>query len=90
MPFQSLISEPALRLADRAAEGGNAQARGLVTYFVGQGVGLVESVTSARSVVQSFMEDFADAVNVLNGPPRDCRRPFGLSYATIGTSCIMA
>jgi NAD(P)H-dependent flavin oxidoreductase YrpB (nitropropane dioxygenase family) len=66
MPFQSLISEPALRLADKAAEGGNADARSLVTYFVGQGVGLVEDVTSARSVVQSFMEDFADAVGTLN------------------------
>jgi NAD(P)H-dependent flavin oxidoreductase YrpB (nitropropane dioxygenase family) len=66
MPMQSLISEPALRLADKAAEGGNAQARALVTYFVGQGVGLVDDVTSARSVVQSFMEEYADAVETLN------------------------
>lgn len=67
MPMQSLISEPALRLADKAAAGGNAQARELVTYFVGQGVGLLESVTSARAVVQSFMEEYADAVETLNG-----------------------
>ena len=67
MPFQSLISEPALRRADKAAAGGNSEARALVTYFVGQGVGLVESVTSARSVVQSFMEDFAVGVDNLNG-----------------------
>ncbi len=67
MPMQSLISEPALRLADKAAAGGNAEARQLVTYFVGQGVGLVENVTSARSVVQSFIEDYADAVETLNG-----------------------
>ncbi|MFM9852112.1 MAG: nitronate monooxygenase [Sphingomonadaceae bacterium] len=67
MPMQSLISEPALRLADKAAAGGNAEARALVTYFVGQGVGLVDSVTSARSVVQSFIEDYADAVETLNG-----------------------
>jgi NAD(P)H-dependent flavin oxidoreductase YrpB (nitropropane dioxygenase family) len=66
MPMQSLISEPALRRADKAAEGGNAQARALVTYFVGQGVGLVDDVTSARSVVQSFMEEYADAVDTLN------------------------
>ncbi len=67
MPMQSLISEPALRMADKAAAGGNAEARHLVTYFVGQGVGLVENVTSARSVVQSFTQDYADAVDVLNG-----------------------
>ena len=66
MPFQSLISEPALRRADKVAAGGNAQARELVTYFVGQGVGLVEEVTSARAVVQSFMEDYVDAVDALN------------------------
>jgi NAD(P)H-dependent flavin oxidoreductase YrpB (nitropropane dioxygenase family) len=67
MPMQSLISEPALRLADKAAAGGNAEARALVTYFVGQGVGLVDNVTSARSVVQSFIEDYADAVDTLTG-----------------------
>ena len=67
MPFQSLISEPALRRADKAAAGGNAAARELVTYFVGQGVGLVDSVTSARAVVQSFMEEYVEAVETLNG-----------------------
>ena len=66
MPMQSLISEPALRLADKAAAGGNVEARQLVTYFVGQGVGLVDHVTSALSVVQSFIEDYANAVETLN------------------------
>jgi NAD(P)H-dependent flavin oxidoreductase YrpB (nitropropane dioxygenase family) len=67
MPMQSLISEPALRHVEKAAAGGNAEARKLVTYFVGQGVGLVDDVTSARSVVQSFIEDYAEAVETLNG-----------------------
>jgi NAD(P)H-dependent flavin oxidoreductase YrpB (nitropropane dioxygenase family) len=67
MPMQSLISEPAIRYATKSAEVGNTKAQELVTYFVGQGVGLVESVTSARSVVQSFMEDYAEAVTRLNG-----------------------
>jgi NAD(P)H-dependent flavin oxidoreductase YrpB (nitropropane dioxygenase family) len=62
MPFQSLISEPALRAAHRAAENGNQKARELVTYFVGQGVGLVDSVKSSRTVVQEFMEEFAEAL----------------------------
>jgi hypothetical protein len=62
MPLQSLISEPALHAAQRAAERGNAKARELVTYFVGQGVGLVDSVKSSRVVVREFMEEFAEAL----------------------------
>lgn len=67
MPMQSLIAEPAIRRATQSAEGGNAAARPLVTYFVGQGVGLVDQVSSARSVVQDFVTDYADAVEWLNG-----------------------
>ncbi|MGE0681004.1 MAG: nitronate monooxygenase [Candidatus Binatia bacterium] len=62
MPLQSLISEPALAAAQRAAENGNQQARELVSYFVGQGVGLVDSVKSSRTVVREFMEEFAEAL----------------------------
>jgi NAD(P)H-dependent flavin oxidoreductase YrpB (nitropropane dioxygenase family) len=62
MPFQSLISEPALAAAERAAERGNAKARDLVNYFVGQGVGLVDGVKSTRDVVREFMEEFAEAI----------------------------
>lgn len=66
MPMQSLIAEPAIHRATKAAEGGNAKARELVTYFVGQGVGLVSNITSVRSVVQDFMQDYATAVEALN------------------------
>jgi len=62
MPLQSLISEPALHAAQRAAERGNKKARELVSYFVGQGVGLVDSVKSSRVVVREFMEEFAEAL----------------------------
>ncbi|HSD11490.1 MAG TPA: nitronate monooxygenase family protein [Candidatus Binatia bacterium] len=62
MPFQSMLSEPALIAAERAAERGNAKARDLVNYFVGQGVGLIDSVKSSRDVVREFMEEFAGAV----------------------------
>lgn len=62
MPLQSLISEPALAAAQRAAENGNEKARELVSYFVGQGVGLVDSVKSSRTVVREFMEEFAEAL----------------------------
>jgi NAD(P)H-dependent flavin oxidoreductase YrpB (nitropropane dioxygenase family) len=66
MPMQSLIAEPAIYRATKAAEGGNEKAKELVTYFVGQGVGMVENIVSARSVVQDFMTDYADAVETLN------------------------
>ena len=62
MPLQGIISEPAMQRVHRAAEGGNAEARALVSYFVGQGVGLVDSIPSARQVVASFMEEFAEAL----------------------------
>ncbi|GGE00601.1 monooxygenase [Polymorphobacter glacialis] len=65
MPLMSLISEPAIRRIEKSAEGGNAAARPLVTYFVGQGVGLVEGVKSARQVVQEFKEEFADALGTV-------------------------
>ncbi|WP_439816447.1 NAD(P)H-dependent flavin oxidoreductase [Zavarzinia sp. CC-PAN008] len=63
MPLQTLISEPALHRVDKSAAGGNAQARELVTYFVGQGVGLVDDVLSARQVVQDFKQEFAEAIS---------------------------
>jgi NAD(P)H-dependent flavin oxidoreductase YrpB (nitropropane dioxygenase family) len=66
MPYQTLLSEPALRLALRAAERGNKKARELVTYWVGQCVGLTDSVKSTRAVVTEFMEDFATAVDEMN------------------------
>jgi NAD(P)H-dependent flavin oxidoreductase YrpB (nitropropane dioxygenase family) len=66
MPMQSLISEPALRQVDRAAAAGNAKAREMVTYFVGQGVGLVDGVKSAGQVVQEFKAEFLEAVERLD------------------------
>jgi NAD(P)H-dependent flavin oxidoreductase YrpB (nitropropane dioxygenase family) len=62
MPLMTLVSEPALASVEKAAAGGNAKARELVTYFVGQGVGLVDSVRSAGQVVQDFKMEFAEAL----------------------------
>ncbi|QKS01294.1 nitronate monooxygenase [Sphingomonas sp. CL5.1] len=67
MPFQSLISEPAIRAATRAAETGDAAAREMVTYFVGQGVGLVDQVRGAGQVVQDFKLEFAEALERMTG-----------------------
>jgi NAD(P)H-dependent flavin oxidoreductase YrpB (nitropropane dioxygenase family) len=66
MPLQSIISRDAFASIDRAAATGNARARDLVSYFVGQGVGLIDSVKSAGAVVQEFKEDFAEAVEHMN------------------------
>lgn len=65
MPLMGMVSEPAFARIERAAAAGNQQARGLVSYFVGQGVGLVEQERSARAVVQDFREEFAAAVSSL-------------------------
>jgi NAD(P)H-dependent flavin oxidoreductase YrpB (nitropropane dioxygenase family) len=62
MPYQIFLSDPSLRRADLEANRGNAQARELATYFVGQAVGLLDEVKTCRTVVREFMEDFADAV----------------------------
>jgi len=66
MPLQSIISRDAFDSIDHAAAAGNAQARDLVSYFVGQGVGLIDSVKSAGAVVQEFKQDFAEAVEHLD------------------------
>lgn len=71
MPFQTMLSEPALAAAQRAAERGNPKARELVTYFVGQGVGLVDSIKSSRTVVQEFMEEFAEALDDMQAMTQD-------------------
>jgi NAD(P)H-dependent flavin oxidoreductase YrpB (nitropropane dioxygenase family) len=66
MPLQSIISRNAFQAIDRSAAAGNSKARDLVNYFVGQGVGLIDGVKSATSVVQEFKQDFAEAVERMN------------------------
>jgi len=66
MPLQSIVSREAFQSIDRAAAAGNRGARDLVSYFVGQGVGLIDSVKSAGAVVQEFKQDFAEAVEHMN------------------------
>lgn len=61
MPLQTFISEPPLRLIDKLSQGGHAGAQDLATYWVGQGVGLMNEPISAGAVVQQFKEDFLRA-----------------------------
>lgn len=65
MPLMGMVSEPAFARIEREAAAGNASAQELVTYFVGQGVGLVEQVRSSKQVVQDFREEFLEAVGGL-------------------------
>jgi len=65
MPLMGLISEPAFRSIMRESEKGNPQARALNSYFVGQGVGLINEIRGAGSVVQQFKEEFAAALEAL-------------------------
>ena len=71
MPLMSMVCEPAFKRIDKAAEAGNPKARELVSYWVGQGVGLVDSVKSAGAVVQEFREEFADALTDMLGLVED-------------------
>ncbi|MCZ8326268.1 MAG: nitronate monooxygenase [Sphingomonadaceae bacterium] len=67
MPLMGMVSEPAFQRIEKSVVNGNEAARDLVSYFVGQGVGLVDQVRSARGVVQDFREEFIEAVGELNG-----------------------
>ena len=66
MPLQSLVSTEAFRAIDKAAAAGNQRARELVSYFVGQGVGMIDGVKSAGAVVQEFKTEFIEAVEHMN------------------------
>jgi hypothetical protein len=51
----------------KLANGGHQGAAKLASYFVGQGVGLMKSSQSTRSVVEDFMRDYIEAVERLSG-----------------------
>lgn len=61
MPLQFMLTDPVMRKVNKLAEGGHQGAKKLAGYFVGQGVGMMNVSTSARTVVYEFMEDFLNA-----------------------------
>jgi NAD(P)H-dependent flavin oxidoreductase YrpB (nitropropane dioxygenase family) len=71
LPLQSLLAEPVLRRMDTLADSGDAGAQALATYWVGQGVGLMNAVKPAREVVLDFIDDYLDAVERLGGSVRE-------------------
>ena len=54
LPLQPMVAEPALAKVNKLAEGGHEGAKELSTYWVGQGVGLMNQTISASDVVQEF------------------------------------
>ncbi len=71
LPLQSMLAEPTLRRIDKLAATGHPGAQALSTYFVGQGVGLMNKVKSARDVVFEFAEDYIAAAERLSGSVSD-------------------
>lgn len=66
MPLQSIVTEPPMARITKLAEGGHQGAQQLASYFVGQGVGLMNDSVSAKTVVYEFMQDFLAATERLN------------------------
>ena len=71
LPLQSMLVEPVLRRVDKLAGTGHEGAQALATYFVGQGVGLMNKVKPAREVVLEFIEDYVSAAERLAGSLED-------------------
>ncbi|MDA7541722.1 nitronate monooxygenase [Gammaproteobacteria bacterium] len=66
MPLQTIVSEPALRVVRDQAEIGHEGAKKLETYWVGQGIGLVNESISAGQTVQKYKEEFIEAYENMN------------------------
>jgi len=66
MPLQSIVSDTAMSKVLKLANGGHEGAKQLASYFVGQGVGMMDQPTSTREIVREFMEDYIAAVERLS------------------------
>ncbi|MDF2825596.1 MAG: monooxygenase [Mycobacterium sp.] len=71
LPLQNMLVEPVLRRVDKLAAQGHPGAQALATYFVGQGVGLMNKVKPAREVVLDFIEDYVAAAERLGASLED-------------------
>ncbi|HVX17488.1 MAG TPA: nitronate monooxygenase family protein [Acidimicrobiales bacterium] len=67
MPLQPMLVGEALARIHRVAHHEGSGAHELVTYFVGQVVGSMQSVRPARRVVLDMVEEFIDAVERVEG-----------------------
>ena len=67
MPLQTMVSEPALKKVNDQAAIGHEGAKQLETYWVGQGIGLVNETITAGQTVQKFKEEFIESYDRVNG-----------------------
>jgi NAD(P)H-dependent flavin oxidoreductase YrpB (nitropropane dioxygenase family) len=67
MPIQPMLIGPAMARIHRVAEKHGTGANELVTYFVGQVVGSMNTVRPTRRVVLEMVDEFIDAVQRLQG-----------------------
>ena len=67
MPLQSMLIADAQRRIHRVAHKADSQARPLVTYFVGQVVGQMNTPMATREVVREMVEGCLDAMDRMNG-----------------------
>jgi NAD(P)H-dependent flavin oxidoreductase YrpB (nitropropane dioxygenase family) len=58
MPLQTMLTAPAQQRINRHASTEGSGAQQLATYFVGQGVGLMDRVRPARQVVEQMVTDY--------------------------------
>ncbi|GAA0966810.1 nitronate monooxygenase family protein [Actinocorallia libanotica] len=66
MPLQMIVAEAAMRHLSKHAESGNEGAQQLVNYFVGQCVGMMNTIKPAKQVVYDMVEEFADSMERLS------------------------
>ena len=66
MPIQPVLVRDAMHRIQRVAAKEGTGANELVTYFVGQVVGSMNSVQPTRRVVLEMIEEFVDTVERLN------------------------
>ena len=67
MPMQPMLIGPAMARIHRVADKPGTGANDLVTYFVGQIVGSMQTVKPTRRVVLEMVDEFIDAVQRLSG-----------------------
>jgi NAD(P)H-dependent flavin oxidoreductase YrpB (nitropropane dioxygenase family) len=65
MPLQSVISDTAMSKVLKLANSGHPGAQQLASYFVGQGVGMMNVAMSSRDTVAAFIEGYLEATERL-------------------------
>jgi NAD(P)H-dependent flavin oxidoreductase YrpB (nitropropane dioxygenase family) len=66
MPLQSMLSDPPRRRVEAVAERPGSRAIRLLSPFVGQVVGQMNSIRSSRDVVLGMVEELIDAWSTMN------------------------